>query len=413
MRRLLLFAFAAALLLVGPPLPPAHAAPLDVAVPEIAASGVSLSAPVPAGATIIPPVASINQFPLFPCRASATQPHVNQSSMPVHHAPEAGVYQQYTNTGVELVHNDNCWSPGQIRAMGNRRAISDITEVVIHWTDLDYQRSVTELEKGVSVHYLIPLTPSATQPPLELIDPRNAAWHAGPLDKGLWEDQAHMLCFPGDRQCWPNGNVHSIGFENVGSSPPNEYQVDVMTDIMAGLIREGYPIVLDRQHVVGHREINSQKPDPGDLDIDHVIALVRQKLAGTSAPPAFPVPPAPTPAPLPAVADGTAAHPFTFADSASGQLTGDGGGKSVFYTLPDPSGQALTVTLAYAGMAAPPGAVLLTVYQDGQQLAQVSPPGNNSSGQSVTVTPRAGSALTLQVVSYLPQTVSYSVSVHT
>lgn len=183
-------------------------------------------------------------------------------------------------TIVQVAPGANCWTPSQIQRMANRREPRDITEVVIHWTGGDYVSSRATLRGAVSAHYLVPLAPSATHPPVELIDPRNAAWHAGPLNRGLWEDQAHAICRP-DAGCVPNGNVHSIGIECEGSTIPNAYQVDVMTDIMAGLIAAGFPLQLDRRHVVGHRDLDRQKVDPGNLDLDHVIALTRQKVKAT------------------------------------------------------------------------------------------------------------------------------------
>jgi hypothetical protein len=183
-------------------------------------------------------------------------------------------------TVVQVAPGTNCWTPTQIRLMANRRQPQDVTEVVIHWTGGGYVSSRATLRGAVSAHYLVPLAPSTAHPPVELIDPRNAAWHAGPLNRGLWEDQAHTIC-RSDVGCVPNGNVHSIGIECEGSTVPNAYQVDVMTDIMAGLIGAGFPLRLDRLHIVGHRDLDRQKVDPGNLDLDHVIALTRRKVSAT------------------------------------------------------------------------------------------------------------------------------------
>ncbi len=371
---------------------------------------------VPIGAIAaagLQPVTGPDQFPLAPCRPSAIDPKASQN-VPAHPAPEVGTYLQYGNSAVKVEHNDNCWSPSQISRMENRRDISDITEVVIHWTDLDYQRSLVALRRGVSVHWLIPLAASPAQPPVELIDPRNAAWHAGPLNAGLWQDPAHALCVPGE-PCRANGNVHSLGFENEGSGVPDAYQVDVMADIMAGLIREGYPIRLDRQHVVGHRELNRQKSDPGDLDLNFVIALTRAKLGATQPPPLTIVPPAtpaPTPAPsaTPTAIAGTAANPLPFTNFASEILVGSTGGVFRYYRVDQPSGAPLALKLTYQGMAAPAGAVGINAYQNNQLLGSSSPAGGHADDPPLNLTPQPNVPLIIQVYSYIPQAVTYQLS---
>lgn len=379
----------------------------DLTVPAPA----GLPAPTPQPALISANVGSTqvasgpNQFPLFPCRATAIDPNAEQSVAGAP-APEAGHFLLYGDTPVKIEHFNNCWSPAQLRMMHNHRSVSDITEVVIHWTDLDYARSVYALQRGVSVHWLVPLNASATQPTLEMVDPRNAAWHAGPLNAGLWEDAAHLLCYPGD-PCKPNGNVHSLGFENVGKTPPNAYQVGVMTDIIAALIREGYPIQLDRRHIVGHKEINRQKPDPGNLDINHVIALVEQKLSATAP---VPVPPPAEVAPTPtAQADGSSTRPILLSGGTSGQLTGNSGGAFTYYTIPQPNGVPLTLHFSYTGMSAPAGAVGVSVFQGLANLGTLSPPGGQNGG-TLTVHPQAGEAMSVQVFSYIPQPVNWQLS---
>lgn len=344
-----------------------------------------------------------NQFALWPCRASVLDPNADQN-VPAQPAPEAGQYLLYGVTPVKIIHDNNCWSPTQLQRMGNHRNLSDIKEVVIHWTDLDYARSVYVLQRGVSVHWLVPLAPDPSEPTLELIDPRNAAWHAGPLNEGLWEDAAHLLCIPGS-PCRPNGNVHSLGFENVGNSTPNTYQVGVMSDILATLIREGYPVQLDRQHIVGHRELDRYKSDPGNLDIAHLIQMVQDKLLVQSLQPAPAPAPLPTPVPAP-VADGSSAHPYPFTTSAYGRLAGNSGGSFTYYTFTPTAGRPLTLHFNYTGIAAAAGAVGIGIYQGTTKIGTLSPPGNQS-GQSITIQPPATTPVVIQVYSYVPQTVNW------
>lgn len=386
--------------------------PTGVPIPVPAPTPVTPAAAAPparSAADARPPTGP-NQFPLAPCRASVLDPNADQNA-PGQPAPEAGQYLLYGSTPVKIEHYNNCWSPSQLQVMHNHRTLSDVTEVVIHWTDLDYARSAYVLQRGVSVHWLVPQSPKADQPTLEMIDPRNAAWHAGPLNEGRWEDAAHLLCIPGN-PCMPNGNVHSLGFENVGSSTPNSYQVGVMTDIMATLIREGYPIQLDRQHIVGHREIDRQKQDPGDLDINAVIALVRQKLnASSPQPPVQPsaLPPAPTPTPPPTATPGSSANPLPFSGSANGQLAGNSGGAFAYFTIAQPAGGPITLHFSYTGISAAAGAVGVSVFQGMTNLGTLSPPGGQT-GASLTITPHAGTPLSLQIFSYVPQTVTWQLS---
>ena len=387
--------------------PEAITAVADLTVPT------GLPVPTPPAAAPAAGIGSIqaaggpNQFALFPCRASAIDPKADQN-VAGKPAPEAGRYLLYGNTPVKIEHYNNCWSPSQLLLMHNHRSVSDITEVVIHWTDLDYARSAYALQRGVSVHWLVPLAPDPTEPPLEMIDPRNAAWHAGPLNAGLWEDAAHLLCFPGD-PCRPNGNVHSLGFENVGNTAPNSYQVGVMTDIMATLIQEGYPIQLDRQHIVGHKELNRQKPDPGNLDINQVIAMVRAKV-NAAAPAPVPTPVLTPPAVVTPTADGASTHPFTLNGAANGQLVGNSGGSFSYYTITHPTGAPITLQFSYTGINAAAGAVGVSVFQGLTNLGTLSPSGGQS-GATMTIHPQAAAAISVQVFSYVPQTVTWQLGV--
>jgi hypothetical protein len=379
----------------------------DLTVPSETPAPSPAPTPVIGNAGTVQRASGPNQFPLFPCRASAMNPRANQN-VAAQAAPEAGQYLLYGSTPVKIMHDNNCWSPAQLQRMQNHRTLSDITEVVIHWTDLDYARSVYALQRGVSVHWLVPLAPDPSQPALEMVDPRNAAWHAGPLNEGVWEDAAHLLCVPGD-SCRPNGNVHSLGFENVGNSTPNAYQVGVMADVMATLIEEGYPIRLDRQHIVGHKEINRQKPDPGNLDINAVIAMVRAKL-NAAAPAPVALPPVVTPTPPPSTADGSSTNPFILSGAASGQLVGDSGGAFTYYAIPQPSGDPITLHFSYTGINAPAGAVGVSIFQGLTNLGTLSPMGGQN-GATLTIHPQAGEDISVQVFSYVPQTVSWQLGV--
>jgi hypothetical protein len=60
-------------------------------------------------------------------------------------------------------------------------------------------------------------------------------------------------------------------------------------------------------------------------------------------------------------------------------------------------------------MAAPAGAVGLSVFQGLTNLGTLSPPGGRNA-TSLTVHPQAGDDISVQVFSYIPQTVQWQLS---
>lgn len=170
------------------------------------------------------------------------------------------------------------WTPADLRRMGRGRIVD---EVVFHWTGGGYVASLAALTGEVSAHFLIPRAPHAGQPVRQLVAIENAAWHAGPLDTGVWMDNHHLLRYPDGRSRY-NGNVHSIGIECVGGYAGNyeitEWQIEVMITILTHLCKAYPTLKPDRTRWRGHKELYSMKVDPGDLDIDRIVQAVQARL---------------------------------------------------------------------------------------------------------------------------------------
>lgn len=115
----------------------------------------------------------------------------------------------------------------------------------------------------VSAHYGISRVGEVHQ----YVQEGDTAWHAGRVDKPSWN-----LIKPDI-----NPNLYSIGIEHEGK--PNDIWTEDMKSASANLIREickRWQIPIDRQHIIGHYQIFSQKPNCPSANksiINELIAL--------------------------------------------------------------------------------------------------------------------------------------------
>jgi N-acetylmuramoyl-L-alanine amidase len=113
----------------------------------------------------------------------------------------------------------------------------------------------------VSSHYLVALDGRIAQ----FVDERDTARHAGRVNRPTTPLAAG-----------PDPNLFTIGIEfEDGGDPDSVHRPDEQYAAGAQLI-EGiaarWGIALDREHVVGHREIYALKRCPGNLDVERLIA---------------------------------------------------------------------------------------------------------------------------------------------
>jgi N-acetyl-anhydromuramyl-L-alanine amidase AmpD len=116
-------------------------------------------------------------------------------------------------------------------------------------------------ESGVSAHYLVGLRGRVGQ----FVDETDTARHAG----NVRDPTAASWLVARD----PNLVSVGIEFEDGGdpagcARPPAQYASGAE---LIARIGERWGIPLDREHVVGHREIYAAKSCPGNLDIERLI----------------------------------------------------------------------------------------------------------------------------------------------
>lgn len=135
----------------------------------------------------------------------------------------------------------------------------------------------------VSAHYGIGKTGEVHQ----YVDENATAWHAGRVDKPVWK-----LLKPN-----VNPNLYTIGIEHEGKA--DDVWPDAQKQASAAMIRDickRWNIPIDRDHIIGHYQIFSQKPNcpaTNKAIIDELIALAANQ------------PPAPAPqATTPTIEDG-------------------------------------------------------------------------------------------------------------
>ncbi len=112
----------------------------------------------------------------------------------------------------------------------------------------------------VSAHYLVGLDGRVAQ----FVDEADTAYHAGRMSDPT------ALLLTGE-----NPNLYTIGIEfEDGGEPMNALRTDQQYAAGAVLIRSAadrWKVPLDRDHVVGHREIYARKSCPGNMDIQRLI----------------------------------------------------------------------------------------------------------------------------------------------
>ena len=130
----------------------------------------------------------------------------------------------------------------------------------------------------VSAHYGIGKNGEVHQ----YVQENDSAWHAGRVDAPVWKLIKLNV----------NPNLYTIGIEHEGK--PDDVWTDAMKQSSATLIREicqRWQIPIDRNHIVGHFEIFSKKPNcpaSNKAILDELVALAGQQ----------------APMPIPSVEDG-------------------------------------------------------------------------------------------------------------
>ena len=134
--------------------------------------------------------------------------------------------------------------------------------IVVHATDGGYPYDLewlTNLQSEVSSHYLIAPDGITHQ----LVQEDKAAWHAGLVRNPTFKSLKEGV----------NPNNYSIGIEV--SMLSKNIMLDVQKNSLYELIKDisaRNAIPIDRQHIIGHREIRSNKTCPGTINLNTVVS---------------------------------------------------------------------------------------------------------------------------------------------
>jgi len=126
-------------------------------------------------------------------------------------------------------------------------------------------------QSKVSAHYGIGQNGAVHQ----YVAEADSAWHAGRTYNCTW---------PGKR-AGVSANYNTIGIEHEGQAhtPWSAKMYDTSAQLISEIANR-WSIPLDRDHIVGHREIYGHKTCPGsEVDLDHLIDLARDHAAQASA----------------------------------------------------------------------------------------------------------------------------------
>lgn len=100
------------------------------------------------------------------------------------------------------------------------------------------------------------------------VDESDTAWHAGRVVR-----PTHPLVL----QLGGNPNLWSIGIEHEGraNDVPPGLQMLASASLLADICRR-HDVPLDRDYIIGHREIRADKTCPGKIDVSALIKLAKQ-----------------------------------------------------------------------------------------------------------------------------------------
>lgn len=139
--------------------------------------------------------------------------------------------------------------------------------IIAHTTDGSYAATAAwfaDPESGVSSHYLVGLDGAVAQ----FVEEEDTAHHAGRVR----DPSAALLS-------GENPNLYTIGIEfEDGGDPEGVRRTDEQYAAGAGLIAgiaHRWRISLDREHVIGHREVFAAKTCPGNLDLERLLGEAR------------------------------------------------------------------------------------------------------------------------------------------
>ena len=150
-------------------------------------------------------------------------------------------------------------TPHVIPARDGHRPIAVVVHTVVGSFD-SCLRWFAAPQSGVSTHYVVGLDGRLAQ----LVDEADGARHCTGLSGAL------PPLF---------GDVHpallSVGIEfEDGGDPAGVERTAIQYGVGAALIAgiaERWEIPLDREHVVGHRELGAKRSCPGNLDVDRLV----------------------------------------------------------------------------------------------------------------------------------------------
>lgn len=138
--------------------------------------------------------------------------------------------------------------------------------IVIHITDGAFSGALNWLTKKgsqVSAHFLTGTEGQVVQ----LVKISDTAWHCGLIKKSTWS-----LLKPN-----VNPNYYTIGIENEGSKniPVTPLQFFNVATLCRQLCID-FEIPMDRDHILGHKEIRADKTCPGDFwDLEKLVRAIK------------------------------------------------------------------------------------------------------------------------------------------
>lgn len=145
-----------------------------------------------------------------------------------------------------------------------------IKGIVIHCTDGNYPGDLEWLTSSVSEvssHYLIAPNGDIHQ----LVDDKNAAWHSGKIFKPT---ASILKTYDG-----VNPNSYLLGIEvSVKASDCILLEQSMALLELLKHLTTTHSIPLDREHVIGHKEIRSNKTCPGTINVDDIVHFLRTNI---------------------------------------------------------------------------------------------------------------------------------------
>lgn len=161
------------------------------------------------------------------------------------------------------------WVGSPNYAKGRKQPVSAVVIHITEGSEASVDSWFGSTKSEVSAHYMITKDGRLKQ----YVREEDTAWHAGRIFRPTWTGLRTA-----ESGAYINPNSYTIGVEHEATSAASVWTPEMYerSSILLAEIHVRWGVELDRNHVVGHREIRSDKSCPGlAVDMAMLVRMAR------------------------------------------------------------------------------------------------------------------------------------------